>query len=29
MRHHERLKPPPHDYVADEWNWIERPGSFT
>ncbi len=24
MRHHERLKPPPHDYVADEWNWIER-----
>jgi alpha,alpha-trehalose phosphorylase len=24
MRHHERLKPPRHDYVADEWNWIER-----
>jgi alpha,alpha-trehalose phosphorylase len=24
MRHYERLKPPPHDYVADEWNWIER-----
>lgn len=24
MRHHDRLKPPPHDYVADEWNWIER-----
>jgi len=24
MRHHTRLKPPPHDYVADEWNWIER-----
>ena len=24
MPAHERLKPPPHDYVADEWNWIER-----
>jgi alpha,alpha-trehalose phosphorylase len=24
MRHHERLKPPRHDYIADEWNWIER-----
>jgi len=24
MPAHERIKPPPHDYVADEWNWIER-----
>jgi len=24
MPPHERIKPPPHDYVADEWNWIER-----
>jgi len=24
MIHHERLRPPPHDYPADEWNIIER-----
>jgi len=24
MPAHERIKPPPHDYVGDEWNWIER-----
>ena len=24
MHAQERIKPPPHDYVADEWNWIER-----
>ena len=24
MLHHERLKPPPHDYPADEWNIIEQ-----
>jgi alpha,alpha-trehalose phosphorylase len=24
MLHHERLKPPPHDYPADEWNVVEK-----
>src|ERR671918_2937087 len=24
MIHHERLRPPPHEYPADEWNVIER-----
>jgi alpha,alpha-trehalose phosphorylase len=24
MIHHERLRPPPHDYPADEWNIIEK-----
>ena len=24
MLHHERLRPPPHDYPADEWNVIEK-----
>src|SRR3954454_7626349 len=24
MIHHERLRPPPHDYPADEWNVIEK-----
>ena len=24
MIHHERLRPPPHDYPADEWNLIEK-----
>jgi alpha,alpha-trehalose phosphorylase len=24
MLHHERLKPPPHDYTPDEWNVIEK-----
>src|SRR6476619_496090 len=24
MLHHERLKPPSHDYPADEWNVIEK-----
>ena len=24
MIHHERLRPPPHDYPPDEWNIIER-----
>ena len=24
MIHHERLRPPPHDYPADEWNVIEN-----
>jgi alpha,alpha-trehalose phosphorylase len=24
MLHHERLRPPPHDYPADEWNIIEK-----
>src|SRR5215831_9856127 len=24
MLHHERLKPPPRDYPADEWNVIEK-----
>jgi alpha,alpha-trehalose phosphorylase len=24
MLHHQRLKPPPHDYPADEWNIIEQ-----
>src|SRR6188472_1146773 len=24
MLHHERLKPPPRDYPADEWNIIEK-----
>jgi alpha,alpha-trehalose phosphorylase len=24
MIHHERLKPPPLDYPADEWNVIEK-----
>jgi alpha,alpha-trehalose phosphorylase len=24
MIHHARLRPPPHDYPADEWNLIER-----
>ena len=24
MIHHERLRPPSHDYPADEWNVIER-----
>ena len=24
MLHHQRLKPPPHDYPADEWNIIEK-----
>jgi hypothetical protein len=24
MLHHERLKPPSHDYLADEWNVIEK-----
>ena len=24
MLHHERLRPPSHDYPADEWNVIEK-----
>ena len=24
MLHHKRLKPPPHDFLADEWNLIEK-----
>ena len=24
MLHHERLRPPPHDYLADEWHLIEK-----
>ena len=24
MIHHERLRPPSHDYPADEWNVIEK-----
>ena len=24
MIHHERLRPPPHDYPADEWNIVEK-----
>jgi alpha,alpha-trehalose phosphorylase len=24
MIHHERLRPPPHDYPADEWHLIEK-----
>jgi alpha,alpha-trehalose phosphorylase len=24
MIHHERLRPPSHDYPADEWNLIEK-----
>ena len=24
MIHHERVKPPPHVYPADEWNLIEK-----
>ncbi|MGH8067636.1 MAG: glycoside hydrolase family 65 protein [Candidatus Entotheonellia bacterium] len=24
MIHHERLRPPPHDYLADEWHVIEK-----
>jgi alpha,alpha-trehalose phosphorylase len=24
MLHHERLRPPPHDYLADEWHVIEK-----
>jgi alpha,alpha-trehalose phosphorylase len=24
MLHHERLKPPSHDYPADEWSVIEK-----
>jgi trehalose/maltose hydrolase-like predicted phosphorylase len=24
MIHHERLRPPSHDYPADEWNIIEK-----
>jgi alpha,alpha-trehalose phosphorylase len=24
MLHHERLKPPPHDYLADDWNVVEK-----
>jgi len=24
MIHHERLRPPAHDYPADEWNIIEK-----
>lgn len=24
MLHHERLRPPPHDYPVDEWNVIEK-----
>ena len=24
MLHHERLKPPPHGYPADEWNIVEK-----
>ena len=24
MIHHERLRPPTHDYPADEWNVIEK-----
>jgi alpha,alpha-trehalose phosphorylase len=24
MLHHERLKPPPHDYPPDEWAIIEK-----
>ncbi len=24
MIHHKRLRPPPHDYPADEWNVIEK-----
>ena len=24
MLHHERLRPPSHDYPADEWNVVEK-----
>jgi trehalose/maltose hydrolase-like predicted phosphorylase len=24
MIHHERLRPPPHEYPADEWNIVEK-----